>query len=330
MKRRAGWACCASLALGMAAPALGPRAAADAAEDLIHVNMARLSFPSNVAIMVDIVKDQGFDRRHGIDMELRSFGVVSAFYAAQASGEADAGVGGPLVYQRMRLEGAPLKVTATFLDMTTTVVMTRDPRIRSLADLKGRTIAADVASSEFQTLSVVAKSVGVVMGKDVTVVPAGPPMARTQLAADRVDAIMTWEPSATLALRDNPANRIIWNAKQGWREMTGKDGWLLVMEMHEDFIRRHPQAVPRLVAAFQDGARFIRTNPDEADRIVVRTLNLPPGAFREMVLAPRVVFDVRPTTDAAARDSIWEVIKVAAAEGFFKQPPTDQGLIYTP
>src|SRR5574341_1621424 len=182
------------LLVAMILPALAAGRAVDAAEPLLRVNMARLSFPSNVAIMVDIVKDQGFDRQHGIDMEPRSFGVVSAFYAAKASGEVDAGVGGPLVYQRMRLEGAPLKVIATFLDMTTTVVITRDPRIRSLADLRGKTIAADVASSEFQTLSVVAKSQGILMGKDVTVVPAGPPLARTQLAADRVDAIMTWEP----------------------------------------------------------------------------------------------------------------------------------------
>jgi ABC-type nitrate/sulfonate/bicarbonate transport system substrate-binding protein len=230
----------------------------------------------------------------------------------------------------MRLEGAPLKIIATLMDMTNTVVITRDPRIRSLADLKGKTVAADMASSEYQTLSVVAKGKGIIMGKDVTVVPAGPPLARTQLAADRVDAIMIWEPTATLAMRDNPNNRIVWNAKQGWREMTGKDGWLLVLGAHEHLIRDKPEAIPRLVAAFQEGVQFLRSNPDEADRIVARTVNLPAGAFKEMVLAPRVVFDVRPTTDPATRDAIWEVIKVAAGEGFFKQPPTDQSVIYTP
>ncbi len=326
--RKSGWFLAVSL--GVCALVWMSGGPVGAAEQPIRVPLASLSFPSNVAIMVNIVKDQGFDRKQGIDLDVRAFGAISAMYASKATGESVAGVGGPLVYQKMRLEGAPLRIIATLMDMTNTVVITRDPRVRSLADLKGKTIGADMASSEYQTLSVVAKSKGIIMGKDVTVVPAGPPLARTQLAAERVDAIMIWEPTATLAMRDHPNNRIIWNAKQGWREMTGRDGWLLVLGAHDGLIREKPEVIPRLVAAFQDGVRFLRSNPDEADRIVVRTLNLPAGAFKEMVLAPRVVFDVRPTTDPAVSDSIWELIRVAAGEGFFKQPPTDQSVIYTP
>jgi ABC-type nitrate/sulfonate/bicarbonate transport system substrate-binding protein len=317
------------LALGMIALALPAGAPGEAAE-LTKVSFARLSFPSLVAVVTDIVKDQGFDRKHGLDLELRSFGAVGAFYGAQATGETDAGIGGPLVYQKMRLEGAPLRIIATMVDMTSMVVIARDPAIRSLTDLKGKTIAAAVASSEYQILQVVGKSKGLIMGRDVTVVPADPPLARTQLAAGRVDAAMTWEPAATLTMRDNPAYRIIFNAKQGWREITGKDGWVLVLAAHEGFLRRSPEAVPRLVAAFRDAAQFMRSNPDDADRIVSKSLNLPPGAFKEMVVTPRLVYEVRPTTDTAARDSIWEVIKVAVAEGFYKQPVPDQSVLYTP
>lgn len=321
--------CRASLLVGMLAPALSLAAPGEAAE-LAKVNFARLSFPSHVGMVTDIVKEQGFDRKHGLDVELRNFGAVGAFYAAQATGEADAGIGGPLVYQKMRLEGAPLRIIATLVDMTSMVIIAKDPAIRSLTDLKGKTLAAAVASSEYQVLQVVAKSKGLTMGKDVTVVPADPPLARTQLAAGRVDAVMTWEPAATLTMRDSPAYHIIFNAKQAWREITGKDGWLLVLAAHEGFLRRSPELVPRLVAAFRDATQFMRSNPDDADRIVSKSINLPPGAFKEMVVTQRVVFDVRPTTEPAARDSIWEVIKVAIAEGFYKQPVPDQSVLYTP
>ncbi|HEY7678830.1 MAG TPA: ABC transporter substrate-binding protein [Candidatus Methylomirabilis sp.] len=330
MKRLRGKGWWVSLGLGMTALVLLAGATAQAAEQPVKVSFARLSFPSHVGMATDILKEQGFDRKHGLDVELRNFGAVGAFYAAQATGEADAGIGGPLVYQKMRLEGAPLKVFATLVDMTSMVVIAKDPAIRSLADLKGKTLAAAVASSEYQVLSVVGKSKGVIMGKDVTVVPADPPLARTQLAAGRVDAAMTWEPAATLTMRDNPAYRVIFNAKQGWREITGKDGWLLVLAANEGFLRRSPELIPRLVAAFRDVAQFMRSNPDDADRIVSKSINLPPGAFKEMVVTPRVVFDVRPTTDPAARESIWEVIKVAVAEGFYKQPVPDQSLLYVP
>jgi ABC-type nitrate/sulfonate/bicarbonate transport system substrate-binding protein len=332
MMRDTGYAGCrrgAALVCGIIALVLAAAAGGEAGE-LAKVNFARLSFPSHVGMATDILKEQGFDRKHGLDIELKNFGAVGAFYAAQATGEADAGIGGPLVYQKMRLEGAPLRIIGTLVDMTSMVVIAKDPAIRSLTDLKGKTLAAAVAASEYQVLTVVAKSKGITMGKDVTVVPADPPLARTQLAAGRVDAAMTWEPAATLTMRDNPNYRVIFNAKQGWREITGKDGWLLVLAAHEGFLRRSPELIPRLVAAFRDVAQFMKTNSDDADRIISKSINLPPGAFKEMVVTPRVVFDVRPTTDATARESIWEVIKVAVAEGFYKDPPKDQSVIYTP
>lgn len=319
------------LVLGMAwLLLLGISATSVAAQEPFRIAFGRLSFPSHVAMITDVIKGQGLDRKNGIDLDLRNFGAVSAFYAAQATGEVQGGIGGPLVYQKMRLEGAPIKAVATLVDMTSMVIIARDPKIQSFNDLKGKTIAADMASSEYQVLTVYSKAKGIVLGRDITVIQAGPPLARTQLAADRVSAAMTWEPAATLTMRDNPGNRIIFNARQAWREITGKDGWLLVLGAHEEFIRKNPAAIPRLVATFQDGARFMRSNPDEADRIVSQSLNLPPGAFKEMVTTPRVVFEVRPTTEAAARDSIWEVIKVAIGEGFFKQPVPDQSILYVP
>jgi hypothetical protein len=39
---------------------------------------------------------------------------------------------------------------------------------------------------------------------------------------------------------------------------------------------------------------------------------------------------VRSTADPSIRETLWEVIKVAAGEGYFKDPPKDQSVIYTP
>ena len=131
MKRQTGTVWWALLSLGIAALVLCTGAAASAAEQPVKVNFARLSFPSHVGMATDILKEQGFDRKHGLDVELRNFGAVGAFYAAQATGEADAGIGGPLVYQKMRLEGAPIRIIATLVDMTSMVVIAKDPAIRS-------------------------------------------------------------------------------------------------------------------------------------------------------------------------------------------------------
>jgi NitT/TauT family transport system substrate-binding protein len=300
------------------------------AQEPVKVKLGNLGFPSHSAMILNILKEKGFDKKHGVDVELKAYGAVSAYYGSAASGETDGVPGGPLVFQKMRLEGVPLKIVSTLVDMTSMSVVTKDPSIKSVTDLKGKTIAADMASSEYSVLSLYAKSKGLVLGKDVTVVQAGPPLVRTQLLADRVDAGMTWEPTATLTMRDNPAYRIVFNGKQGWRELTGKDGWLLALGLREDWLRKNAAGLPKVIAALDEAARFMRSNADEADQILQQAIKLPPGAFKDMITAPRVVFTVRGTADASARETLWEVIKVAIAEGYFKDPVRDQSIIHVP
>jgi ABC-type nitrate/sulfonate/bicarbonate transport system substrate-binding protein len=185
-----------------------------------------------------------------------------------------------------------------------------------------------MGSSEYQILSIYGRTQGVVFGKDVTVVQAGPPLARTQLQAKRVDAAMTWEPSATLTLRDNPGYRAILTGDTAWKSIARGDGWQLVVGMREDFLRRSPEAIPRLLKMLQDGQRFLRTNLDDADRIVVGTAKLPPGIFKEAVASGRLVYEMLPAWEGE-RTVIWDMFKVAVDSGYIPKLP-DEGIIYKP
>ena len=298
------------------------------AQETVKVKIGRLAFPSLSTIMIDIVKDQGLDKKHGLDLEPVTLGAVSAYYAALATGEVDMLPAGPHVVQKMRLEGVPIKAALTYARLNALAVITADPAVKTIADLKGRSIAADMGSSEYQILALYGKSHGVVFGKDVTVVQAGPPLARTQLQAKRVDAAMTWEPSATLTLRDNPQYRTILTGDTAWKEIAKNDGWELILAVREDFLKRNPEAVPRLLRMFQDGARFIKTNAEAADRIVVNTVKLPPGVLKEAVTSGRLVYDIQPAWEGE-RAVIWDMFKVAVDSGYLPKLP-DEGAIYKP
>jgi ABC-type nitrate/sulfonate/bicarbonate transport system substrate-binding protein len=317
-------ACVVTLAVIVAAATVLP------AQEPVKIRIGNLGFPSHAAMIIGVLKAKGFDTKHGVDMEVKPFGAVGAYYGSMASGETDGVGGGPLVFQKMRLEGVPIKMVAAMVDMTSMSVITKNPAIKTIQDLKGKTIAADMASSEYSVLSLYGKHKGVVFGKDVTVVQAGPPLVRTQLAADRVDAGMTWEPTATMTMRDSPSYRIVFNGKQGWREMTGKDGWLLALGMREDWIAKNAAGLPRVIAAFDEAARFMKSNPDECDQILQNAIKLPPGAFKDMITAPRVVFNIRSTAEPSTRETLWEVVKLAIGEGYFKEPVKDQSVIHVP
>lgn len=298
------------------------------AQEPIKLRMGRLAFPGTVTIMADVLKGQGLDRKNGIELETVDYGAISPYYAGLAKGEIDVLAGGPHVLQKMRSEGAPIKALATFVRLATLVVVTPDDSIKSLQDLRGKKIAADMGSAEYQILAMYGKSQGVVFGKDVTVVQAGPPIARTQLAAGRVDAAMTWETTATLTLRDNPKYRVVFNGDTAWQAISKTaGGWQLCVLMNEDFVRRYPKGADAVVRMFQDGARSIMTNPDAADAIAQKTVKLPAGVVKEAIASKRLVYEVEPAW-GPERKVIESMFKAAVDTGYLAKMP--EGAIYAP
>jgi hypothetical protein len=49
-----------------------------------------------------------------------------------------------------------------------------------------------------------------------------------------------------------------------------------------------------------------------------------------MITAPRVVFNIRSTAEPSTRETLWEVVKLAIGEGYFKDPVKDQSVIHVP
>ena len=303
---------------------------AAAAQERVKIRVAALTLPVFNPIIVNLMKEKGIDARHGLEMEVKAYPSIATFYAALATGEVDTTVvGGPTVFQKMRTEGVSLRIVATIVPQSDLVIITSNPAVKSLADLKGKTLAADMGSQQYQAVAIYGRSKGLTLGRDITVVQASFPLARTQLAAGRVDAAMVIEPIATMMLKENAAYRMIFNGGQAWRELTGEEGWELVVPLREDFIKRAPGAVQPWIAALQEVQAFIKEHVDEADAIVARTVKLPPGIFKEAIASGRWVVDVRPAWGARERKSIWDMFERAVAAQYLDKLP-DPAIIYTP
>lgn len=316
------------LALTLALAAAGPPPAVG--QDRVRIKVAALTLPVFNPIIVNLMKEKGIDARHGLDMEVKAYPSIAAFYAALATGEVDTTVvGGPTVLQKMRNEGVPLTIVATIVPQSDLVIITANPAVKSLVDLKGKTIAADMGSQQYQAVSIYGRAKGLTLGTDVTVVQASFALARTQLAAGRVDAAMVIEPIATMMLKENPQYRMVFNGGAAWRELTGEEGWELVVPLREDFIKRSPASVGKWMAALQDVQAFVKQNVDEADAIVARTVKLPPGVFKEAIASGRWVVDVRPAWGARERKSLWDMFERAVAAKYLEKLP-DPGIIYAP
>jgi len=302
---------------------------ASLAQQRPKISVSSLTLPVFNPIVWNIMKARGFDAKHGFELDIKAYPSISAFYAAFSTGETEALIGGPTIFQKLYQEGVPLRIFGTGFTLSDLVIFARDPNIKSLADLKGKQLAADMGGSQFQVVKIYANAKGIELGKDITVVNANFAVARAQLEADRVEAALVIEPLASIILKQNPSWKVIFNGAEGWKEITVQDGWEIVPAMRTDAIQRIPTGPKMLLAALQDVANVLHNETDAADKIAVDTVKLPPGILKAAVDSKRLHMIVEPAWEPATRKSIVDMMERAVKAGFYQKMPDDK-IIYAP
>lgn len=315
----------------LAAAALGCTVITGAAQaqEKPTIKVSSLTLPVFNPLVWNVMKARGFDTKHGFNLEIKAYPSISAFYAAFATGETDALIGGPTIFQKLYQEGVPLRIIGTGFTLADLVIFAKDPAIKSLADLKGKQLAADMGGSQFQVIKIYANAKGLDLGKDITVVNANFAVARAQLEAGRVDAAVVIEPLASIILKQNPDWKVIFNGAQGWKEIAGVDGWEIVPAMRADAIAKNPKAPQMLLAALQDTAAVFEKETAAADKIANETLKLPPGILTAAVESKRLAMIVKPAWEPATKKSITDMMERAVKAGFYEKMPDDK-IIYAP
>jgi ABC-type nitrate/sulfonate/bicarbonate transport system substrate-binding protein len=293
------------------------------------ISVSSLTLPVFNPIVWNIMKARGFDAKAGFELDIHAYPSISAFYAAFATGETDALIGGPTIFQKLYQEGVPLRIIGTGFTLADLLIFAKDDKIKSLADLKGKQLAADMGGSQFQVLKMYTNAKGIELGKDITIVNANFAVARAQLEADRVDAALVIEPLASIILKQNPTWKVIFNGAEGWKEITGQDGWEIVPAMRADAIARVPNGPKMLLAALKDVADFMTKETAAADQIAVDSVKLPPGILTAAVNGKRLSMVVENAWEPNTRKSITDMMERAVKAGFYEKMP-DEKIIYVP
>jgi NitT/TauT family transport system substrate-binding protein len=323
MSRRRFAATAAAMAL---ACATAPAAYAQAKP---KIAVSSLTLPVFNPIVWNIMKARGLDAKNGFELDIHAYPSISAFYAGFSTGETEVLIGGPTILQKLYQEGVPLRIFGTGFTLADLVVFARDDKIKSLADLKGKQLAADMGGSQYQVLKIYTNAKGIDLGKDITVVNANFAVARAQLEADRVEAALVIEPLASIIVKQNPSWHVIFNGAEGWKEITGEDGWEIVPAIRAETIARVPNAPQMLLAALKDVANVMRNDTAAADQIAVDTVKLPPGILTAAVASKRLDMVVENAWDPKVRKSITDMMERAVKAGFYDKMP-DEKIIYVP
>jgi ABC-type nitrate/sulfonate/bicarbonate transport system substrate-binding protein len=293
--------------------------------------IATFPFPSVSNIIHDIVIAKGFDRANGLSAKPMSYGTGGALWAGLAKGEIPMHNMSPFQLQKMRADGVPIVMIGTLLRMNALQVLTRNPDVKSFADLKGRSFAGPVGFAEFSYLQIYARTQGFDLLKDVQVTDANAALSQAQLAANRVDAIMAWEPAATQILQKYSDVRTILKGDEAWKQVTGDAGWELDLIARTDFLDANPNALTSILKMYRDAGDFVRTNTKEADEVVASgnyvSKGVPPGTILAAVEANRLVYDVRPSWETTANTAIWKMLDVGLKYGLIPALPDKKAVL---
>ncbi|WP_186051701.1 aliphatic sulfonate ABC transporter substrate-binding protein [Burkholderia gladioli] len=247
----------AALAAGVAALASQNATAAPAAPAEIRVDYAYYSPESLVIRHFGWLEDE-FKPDHVAIRWLLSLGSNRALEYLN-SGAADFGSTAGLAAVLGRANGNPIRAVYVFSRPEwTALVVRKDSPIHTLADLKGKKIAATRGTDPFLFTLRALHTVGLTRD-DVELVNLQHPDGRTALANGQVDAWAGLDPHMAAAQVDDGARLLYRNV--GFNTY----GFLNVREA---FASQYPQAVTRVLKVYEKARLWIIAHPDETARIV--------------------------------------------------------------
>ena len=226
--------------------------------------------------------------KYKIKIVLRSFSYGAPENQALAAGElqiASAGMG-PAALAAARLPATLIAID--ILDQTA-ILVPKDSKITSVAQLKGAKIAFPGEGSQQYPLLIKALADAKLDLKDVQLFKTDGSQVATLLANKSVDAGITWDPHVSRALADG-VGRVLANSAQ---IMPIKNGHYIGdgTYVRDDFMKAHPDIVQDLVTVQVKAIDLILKDPDRAIDIWTKENGFPKPVIEYAVKQKISVFD---------------------------------------
>ncbi len=274
----------------LAAVLLGCLAAAAPRAALAEVKVGVSDWPGWVAWYV--AEQKGFFKKHGADVKLVWFANYTDSIAALSSGQLDANSQtwsdtlGPLA------KGLKLKTILVNDNSAGNDALMVSPKIKTYADLKGKSIALEQFSISHFVLATALTKNGL-KPSDVKIVNLSAGDAAAAFLAGRVDAAVVWNPWVN-TIQQSGKGKALFTSK----DMPGLVPDLLVAQ--EKAIAAHRKDLVGMIRAWFDVEKFLREQPAEAAQIMSKVVGLKPDEYAVFLPGTRF-FDA--ATNKAAFDA---------------------------
>jgi NitT/TauT family transport system substrate-binding protein len=235
--------------------------------------------------LIVIAEERGYFEDSGLDLTINRY--QSGLHATEAllRNEVDLSTAATLVFVAKLPEHDDLRIFATIATADVNEIVARKDRgITSPQDLKGKRIGVtNNTTSAYYASTFLA--LNAIRPSEVELVDINPAQLAEALAQGEVDAISTWDLYVYEAKQKLGDNAVSWQA-QNMQDYH----WLI---LGKERLARHTEAVERFFIALKKAEEFVRTNNDEARKIIMNR-----GEF-----------------DARFMDQYWDQVKLRISLG---------------
>lgn len=277
---------CLSLGLGALAPAHA------------EVKVGVSDWPGWVAWYV--AEQKGFFKKHNAKVKLVWFANYTDSISALSAGQLDANSQTWSDTMTPLAKGVTLKTVLVNDNSAGNDALMVSPRIKSFADLKGKTIALEQYSiSHFVLATALAKNKMKMSDVKIQNLAAGD--AAAAFMTGRVDAAVVWNPWVA-KIETSGKGRALFTSK----EMPGLVPDLLVAHEKALADKAKRADLVGMIGAWFETEAFIRSNPDEAIKIMSKVVGLSPSEYKVFLPGTRFfgAADNKAAMDAAQAKSL--------------------------
>ncbi|WP_292935909.1 ABC transporter substrate-binding protein [Noviherbaspirillum sp.] len=209
-----------------------------------------------------VAQEAGFYKKQGLDVELVEFKSGTDLIKAIVGGQLDSGVLGFTNALAWASKGADLKVVGGAQQGYHALVVREDAGIKTVADLKGKTLASQAEGSTADTVlkGVVLKQAHL-KPDEVNIMGVSPQVAVQSLVGKRVDAAFLFEPQASIAQLVAPVKEI-YEIGEVWPFPC------MVVITSGDTLKKRKEAVWKSLDAQRDAIEMLQKKPADAAKLI--------------------------------------------------------------
>ncbi|HWW49677.1 MAG TPA: ABC transporter substrate-binding protein [Xanthobacteraceae bacterium] len=211
--------------------------------------------PGFTVVFYDLIRDMKLDQKYGFTLEAPTLNSsIGTLFNDFVAGSSDLIISSWDPILTRFHGGVPCQLLCTLMTADMIGVVAPKSGARSIADLKGKMIAAPQQSGVYRMTRALIKDIsGVDIEQSSEIQNAdNPAQGVTLVIADRADAAVAWEPMISSGIQKRKDLDVIYNAGGAFREKTGLDLPYFCVNVRKELVARSPDTTKRLNDAFAE------------------------------------------------------------------------------